>query len=95
MARQALAVLKPSVNWRFGGASSYGSPGTGGAMGFADVALRNALYAALSSRPPQGRCYPNALSSAIMTAKPPRNPSVAMSVVPLRTVSGISSSTTT
>lgn len=39
--------------------------------------------------------YPSALSSAIITAKPPMNPSVAMSVVPLRTVSGISSSTTT
>ena len=58
-------------NWRFGGARSFGSPGTGGALGFADpdadigygyvtsqmgmtftgdprdVALREALYAAL------------------------------------------------
>lgn len=39
--------------------------------------------------------YPNALSKVIMTAKPAMNPSVAMSVVPLRTVSGMSSSTTT
>jgi CubicO group peptidase (beta-lactamase class C family) len=71
----SLGFMKPSANWRFGGALSFGSPGTGGALGFADpdarigygymtsrmgtvftgdprdVALRNALYAALKSRP--------------------------------------------
>jgi CubicO group peptidase (beta-lactamase class C family) len=63
--------MKPCENWRFGGARSFGSPGTGGALGFADpdaglgyayvtsqmgttftgdprdVALRDALYAAI------------------------------------------------
>jgi CubicO group peptidase (beta-lactamase class C family) len=28
--------MKPSENWPFGGARSFGSPGTGGALGFAD-----------------------------------------------------------
>ena len=32
----SLGFMKPSVNWRFGGPRSFGSPGTGGAMGFAD-----------------------------------------------------------
>jgi CubicO group peptidase (beta-lactamase class C family) len=67
----SLGFMKPCENWRFGGARSFGSPGTGGALGFADpdarlgyayvtslmgttftgdprdVALRDALYAAL------------------------------------------------
>ena len=71
----SLGFMKPSVNWRFGGRSSFGSPGTGGALGFADpdaglgygyvtsrmgmvfngdprdVALREALYTALTVRP--------------------------------------------
>ena len=34
----SLGFMKPSVNWRFGGARSFGSPGTGGALGFADPA---------------------------------------------------------
>jgi len=74
----SLGFMKPSVNWRFGGARSFGSPGTGGALGFADpdadigygyvtsrmgtvftgdprdVALRDALYTAVASRPHQG-----------------------------------------
>jgi CubicO group peptidase (beta-lactamase class C family) len=32
----SLGFMKPSVNWRFGGVRSFGSPGTGGALGFAD-----------------------------------------------------------
>jgi hypothetical protein len=28
--------MKPCDNWRFGGPRSFGSPGAGGAMGFAD-----------------------------------------------------------
>jgi CubicO group peptidase (beta-lactamase class C family) len=73
----SLGFMKPSTNWRFGGVRSFGSPGTGGALGFADpdagigygyvtsrmgtvftgdprdVALRDALYTALESRPLQ------------------------------------------
>jgi CubicO group peptidase (beta-lactamase class C family) len=67
----SLGFMKPCDNWRLGGPRSFGSPGTGGALGFADpdcgigygyvtsrmgmtftgdprdVALRDALYAAL------------------------------------------------
>ena len=67
----SLGFMKPSANWPFGGASSFGSPGSGGSLGFADpvagvgyayvtsqcgttltgdprdVALRDAVYAAL------------------------------------------------
>jgi CubicO group peptidase (beta-lactamase class C family) len=67
----SLGFMKPSVGWPFGGASSFGSPGAGGSLGFADpaagigyayvtnqsgtrltgdprdVALREALYAAV------------------------------------------------
>jgi CubicO group peptidase (beta-lactamase class C family) len=32
----SLGFMKPSEHWRFGGARSFGSPGTGGALGFAD-----------------------------------------------------------
>jgi CubicO group peptidase (beta-lactamase class C family) len=32
----SLGFMKPSENWRFGGPRSFGSPGTGGALGFAD-----------------------------------------------------------
>ena len=32
----ALGFMKPCDNWRFGSARSFGSPGTGGALGFAD-----------------------------------------------------------
>jgi CubicO group peptidase (beta-lactamase class C family) len=28
--------MKPSANWRFGGPRSFGSPGSGGSLGFAD-----------------------------------------------------------
>jgi len=82
----SLGFMKPSANWRFGGARSFGSPGTGGALGFADpdtsigygyvtsrmgtvftgdprdVALRDALYAVLGSRPRQ-RLPPERIAS--------------------------------
>jgi CubicO group peptidase (beta-lactamase class C family) len=69
--RFSLGFMKPGVNWPFGGAHSFGSPGAGGSLGFADpdagigyayvtsqmgtrltgdprdVALRDALYAAI------------------------------------------------
>ena len=32
----SLGFMKPSANWRFGGVHSFGSPGTGGSLGFAD-----------------------------------------------------------
>ena len=32
----SLGFMKPSEHWRFGGPRSFGSPGTGGALGFAD-----------------------------------------------------------
>lgn len=32
----SLGFMKPSPTWAFGGARSFGSPGTGGALGFAD-----------------------------------------------------------
>lgn len=34
--RFSLGFMKPSANWPFGSARSFGSPGTGGALGFAD-----------------------------------------------------------
>jgi CubicO group peptidase (beta-lactamase class C family) len=34
----SLGFMKPSAAWPFGGASSYGSPGSGGSLGFADPA---------------------------------------------------------
>ena len=70
-AQFSLGFMKPSPLWPFGSASSFGSPGSGGSLGFADptagvgyayvtsqmgtaltgdprdVALRDALYAAL------------------------------------------------
>jgi len=84
--RFSLGFMKPSANWRFGGPHSFGSPGTGGALGFADpdagigygyvtsrmgiaftgdprdLALRDALYKSLESRPRQ-RLVPELIAS--------------------------------
>ena len=38
--RFSLGFMKPCDNWRFGGPRSFGSPGTGGALGFADPDAR-------------------------------------------------------
>jgi CubicO group peptidase (beta-lactamase class C family) len=75
----SLGFMKPTGTWPFGSARSFGSPGAGGSLGFADpdagigyayvtsqmgtaltgdprdVALRDALYAALHAAPPSGR----------------------------------------
>jgi CubicO group peptidase (beta-lactamase class C family) len=36
----SLGFMKPCENWSFGGGRSFGSPGTGGALGFADPDVR-------------------------------------------------------
>jgi CubicO group peptidase (beta-lactamase class C family) len=70
----SLGFMKPCASWPFGSARSFGSPGAGGSLGFADpdagvgygyvtsqmgatltgdprdIALRDALYAALPAR---------------------------------------------
>jgi len=45
----SLGFMKPCDNWRFGGPRSFGSPGTGGALGFADPDL-NIGYGYVTSR---------------------------------------------
>lgn len=75
----SLGFMKPSTEWAFGSDSSFGAPGSGGSLGFADpvarvgyayvtskmgtaltgdprdVALRQALYAALPAASASGR----------------------------------------
>jgi CubicO group peptidase (beta-lactamase class C family) len=93
--RFALGFMKPSANWRFGGVRSFGSPGTGGALGFADpdagigygyvtsrmgtvftgdprdVALRDALYAAVESRCRSRRLTPGHAGSGPLPRSAP------------------------
>ena len=45
----SLGFMKPCENWRFGGPRSFGSPGAGGAMGFADPDAKLG-YAYVTSR---------------------------------------------
>jgi CubicO group peptidase (beta-lactamase class C family) len=45
----SLGFMKPCDNWRFGSARSFGSPGTGGALGFADPDV-GVGYAYVTSR---------------------------------------------
>jgi CubicO group peptidase (beta-lactamase class C family) len=47
--RFSLGFMKPSPAWPFGGARSFGSPGSGGSLGFADPAA-GVGYACLTSR---------------------------------------------
>src|SRR4029077_4684139 len=45
----SLGFMKPSPAWRFGGARSFGAPGSGGSLGFADPAA-GIGYAYVSSQ---------------------------------------------
>jgi hypothetical protein len=45
----SLGFMKPCDNWRFGSTRSFGSPGTGGALGFADPDV-GVGYAYVTSR---------------------------------------------
>lgn len=56
---------------------------------------RDCVRASVRTRTPDPCGYDNPVSSTIIRAKPPTKPSVATSVLPLRSVSGRSSSTTT
>jgi CubicO group peptidase (beta-lactamase class C family) len=47
--RFSLGFMKPSPNWPFGSASSFGSPGAGGSLGFADP-IAGVAYAYVTSR---------------------------------------------
>jgi CubicO group peptidase (beta-lactamase class C family) len=67
----SLGFMKPSSVWRFGSASSFGSPGAGGSLGFADPAT-GVGYAYVTSRmgtqltgDPRDVALRNALYSAI------------------------------
>ena len=47
--RFSLGFMKPSPQWPFGGADSFGSPGSGGSLGFADPGA-GVGYAYVTSR---------------------------------------------
>jgi CubicO group peptidase (beta-lactamase class C family) len=70
----SLGFMKPGATWRFGSASSYGSPGSGGALGFADP-VAGIGYAYVTSQmgtaltgDPRDVALRNALYSAIPSA---------------------------
>ena len=50
----SLGFMKPSVNWRFGGARSFGSPGTGGALGLCRSGRRHRIRVCDQ---PDGHCF--------------------------------------
>jgi CubicO group peptidase (beta-lactamase class C family) len=47
--RFSLGFMKPGTEWRFGTEQSYGSPGAGGSLGFADP-VTGIGYAYVTSR---------------------------------------------
>jgi CubicO group peptidase (beta-lactamase class C family) len=70
----SLGFMKPTVVWPFGGASSYGSPGSGGSLGFADPVsgigygyVTNRMGTALTGDPRDGALR-NALETAIRSS---------------------------
>jgi len=72
----SLGFMKPSTVWGFGSANSFGSPGAGGSLGFADPEARVA-YAYVTSQmgtrlsgDPRDVALRNALYSAIRSGRP-------------------------
>ena len=70
----SLGFMKPSPNWRFGGPRSFGSPGTGGALGFADpdagigYAYVTSLMGTRFNGDPRDVALRNALDSVLRTS---------------------------
>lgn len=72
--RFSLGFMKPGPSWRFGSASSYGAPGSGGAFGFADPAdgLGYAYVTCRMGTQLTGDPRDIALRQALHAALPPR-----------------------
>lgn len=82
----ALGFMKPSDTWRFGGPHSFGSPGTGGALGYADPDA-GVGYAYVTSRmgtvftgDPRDVALRNALDMALRSQRTPTRRQPQMSV---------------